>query len=139
MTPKRTNKAIQDLCPAIVQITRRLRRTCWGTNVAKRLCVKSIIFVFILAAPGRAGELSPEQTTAARKLYIGKCAKCHKLYDPARYTDPQWDRWMKRMSDKAKLKPNERELLARYIQESFRHSKASSGRATNGAVSLVGP
>ena len=98
-----------------------------------------ILALSLAAVQAGSGDLSSEEAKAARKLYIGKCAKCHKLYDPGRYTDPQWDRWMKRMGDKARLKPDQRELLARYIQETFRRPQAGAGQNTNLAVSLALP
>ena len=80
-----------------------------------------------------AGCASPEKTTdggdpnqIARKLYIAKCAKCHKFYDPAKYSDADWQMWMGKMSRKARLKPEQRELLSNYIEETFR-----SGNRTN--------
>ena len=54
--------------------------------------------------PGRVSELPVDETTAARKLYVAKCAKCHKFYDPAKYSDEEWQIWMTKMSKKAKLK-----------------------------------
>src|SRR5258706_16126217 len=61
--------------------------------------------------PGGAALLSPEAAASARTLYVAKCAKCHKFYDPAKYNDLQWHTWMTKMSRKAKLKPNETELV----------------------------
>ena len=71
----------------------------------------------MLVAFGSAGAtgLSDPEIKEARKLYISKCAKCHKLYDPANYDDAEWSKWMSKMSKKAKLKPVPAELLARYL------------------------
>ena len=61
-----------------------------------------------------AAELSPKETSDARKIYIAKCAKCHELYNPKAYTDPEWADWMKKMGKKSKLKPEQSQLLVRY-------------------------
>ena len=70
-----------------------------------------------LVAFGAAGAevMSAAEIKEARKLHIAKCAKCHKLYDPAKYDDAEWSKWMTKMSKKAKLKPAQAELLARYL------------------------
>jgi hypothetical protein len=67
------------------------------------------------SSPSQGGELSAVELKAARKIYVAKCAKCHKLHDPAKYTEAEWDEWMVKMNRKAKLKPEQVELLARYI------------------------
>ena len=51
-------------------------------------------------------------------LFRSKCANCHKFYDPARYADAEWDRWMMKMSRKSKLDPVEAALLTRYLAAS---------------------
>ena len=64
--------------------------------------------------------MSDDQRDAARKLYVGKCARCHKFHDPAKYSDKEWREWMNKMSRKAKLKPEQTDLLTRYL-ELYRH------------------
>jgi cytochrome c553 len=64
---------------------------------------------------GGASLLSDDQRSAARKLYVAKCARCHKFYDPARYPDKEWRDWMKKMSRKAKLQPEQEKLLIEYL------------------------
>lgn len=68
--------------------------------------------------------LSLEDTLAGRALYINKCARCHKFYDPANYSAKDWAKWMAKMSRKSKLKPTEQELLVRYL-DLYRPSSAS--------------
>lgn len=67
------------------------------------------------SSPSQGGELSAVEIKSARKIYLGKCAKCHKLYDPANYSPEQWAEWMVKMNSKSKLRPEQAELLARYI------------------------
>jgi len=65
--------------------------------------------------PGADAILSPADAEAGRKLYINKCARCHRFYEPAKYAAGEWETWMLKMSRKAKLKPAQEELLARYL------------------------
>lgn len=63
--------------------------------------------------------LSTEEQARARQLYAAKCARCHKFYDPANYSYSEWQRWMTKMSRKARLKPEQEQLLSRYL-DTFR-------------------
>jgi cytochrome c553 len=56
---------------------------------------------------------------AGRKLYTVKCARCHKFYDPAKYSDEAWHTWMDKMSRKAKLQPDQKQIFSEYL-ETFR-------------------
>ncbi len=65
--------------------------------------------VALLAAPvlGAAGD----PPSPARQLYVRKCAGCHKLYDPARYSEADWDRWLGKMQRKARLNDDQVDQL----------------------------
>jgi hypothetical protein len=76
--------------------------------------------------------LSEQEIAAARKLCVNKCAKCHKFHNPAKYTDDEWRTWMRKMSRKAKLKPEQEELLSRYLAL-FRNA----GPNANGAAAIT--
>jgi len=60
------------------------------------------------------------QKRLAQKLYIAKCAKCHKFYDPAAYSDEEWRTWMHKMSKKAKLSAEQELSLSSYIEATYR-------------------
>jgi hypothetical protein len=81
-----------------------------------------LLCLALFGCAGPAQEIEPQtsETASARKLYIAKCAKCHKFYDPAQYSDEKWQMWMAKMSRKARLKPEQQELLSRYIEDTFR-------------------
>jgi len=79
-------------------------------------------------------DLAGDEPTAARKLYLAKCAKCHKLYDPATYSDEEWSKWMTKMTRKAKLTPEQAQKLSRYIEESFRGHRSSRESAEVTAI-----
>ena len=74
-----------------------------------------ILILFVTAASARAQGLSPSEIKEARTIYLGKCAKCHKLHDPLRYTDAEWDIWMRKMNRKARLSPKQAALLSQYL------------------------
>ena len=66
-------------------------------------------------AAAQAAGLSPEELKDAGKLYTTKCMRCHKSYEPAVYSQKEWDSWMGKMRKKAKLTPGQEQLLARYL------------------------
>ena len=76
---------------------------------------------------GNAAELSPSQLKEARKIYIGKCAKCHELYEPKGYNNADWDMWMLKMKKKSKLKDEQFELLKEYTA-SLRSGATGTGK-----------
>jgi hypothetical protein len=71
---------------------------------------------FLAVGAGKAADLSSGDEQSAHKLYVVKCAKCHELYDPNKYTDPEWSAWMLKMKKKSKLKQEQFELLDRYMK-----------------------
>lgn len=97
-----------------------------------------VLHVFLLTLAGcsaqaGAGDFSPPPTSqdfteAGRKLYVAKCARCHKFHDPANYSDTKWREWMEKMSKKAKLTPDQKQILSEYL-ETFR-----AGTRTNTSV-----
>jgi mono/diheme cytochrome c family protein len=78
------------------------------------------------AGPAVAKDLSSNESAAGQKLYVAKCAKCHKFYDPAKYSEADWQMWMTKMSKKAKLKPQQAAELSRYIAENLRTPKGGT-------------
>lgn len=80
-----------------------------------RVALLVLALTLLGSSPSRGGELSPVDLKDARKLYVGKCAKCHKLHNPEKYSDKNWDEWMVKMAKKSKLSADEAKLLARYI------------------------
>ena len=72
------------------------------------------------AGPNKTIDGAQNETASARKLYVAKCAKCHKFYDPKKYSDEEWHKWMRKMSKKSKLTPEQEALLSQYIDETYR-------------------
>lgn len=89
----------------------------------RRLRYFYLVCLLCAGAAVKAAERAGEPDQAIRKLYLVKCAKCHKLYDPAKYSDQRWQVWMNKMSQKAKLQPDQKEQLVRYIEEALRAPK----------------
>lgn len=72
--------------------------------------------VFLAACSSLAGvELSPAESRLAKKLYLSKCSKCHEFYNPGDYSEPDWRSWLQKMRKKSKLKPEQFDLLSRYL------------------------
>lgn len=70
-----------------------------------------------------AGDFSQQDLANAEKLYRNRCAKCHKMYDPAKYTTQQWDIWMDKMGKKARLKGSQKEAVVEYVETTFRKAR----------------
>ena len=77
----------------------------------------SLLFIAlaVLIQSANAGEWSANDLAAARAIYVAKCAKCHRFYEPTKYAEPDWRAWMIKMNKKSKLKPPQSELLNRYL------------------------
>jgi hypothetical protein len=87
-----------------------------------------LIFLLALAGcasppPLAAAAPSADPLAQGHQIYVAKCAKCHKFYDPAKYSDHEWNVWMKKMSRKARLKPEQEQALNQYINETLRPRK----------------
>ncbi len=87
------------------------------------VCIVIVALAGIL--PAGASDLTPKQQREAQEIYDIKCAKCHKFYPPADYSQADWDMWMKKMSRKSKLKRSQDELLSKYLQ-SFREKNITA-------------
>jgi cytochrome c553 len=86
----------------------------------------------------RGDDLSSKDLEAARKIYVAKCAKCHRFHDPKNYSDSAWQGWMGTMSRRSKLKPDEERLLTRYL-EAYRAGEVAGKPQERSRTSLAGP
>ncbi len=59
-------------------------------------------------------ELTPE-LAAGKSLYENSCAKCHKLYEPTKFTKEEWQPILVRMQKKAKLDDTNMASITNYI------------------------
>jgi mono/diheme cytochrome c family protein len=70
-----------------------------------------IVMVFAFAAV----QVLADDIVAGKKLYTGKCARCHKFYDPTAYDATKWNKWMQKMKLKAKLNDVQYQQLTNYV------------------------
>ncbi len=82
---------------------------------ARRLTTCLVVGALATVAARAAGPASAD-LAAGKKLYTGKCARCHKLYEPSRYDDKAWESWMLKMRDKARLSDEQYRQLTAYIE-----------------------
>lgn len=59
-------------------------------------------------------ELTPE-LAEGKNLYENSCAKCHKLYEPAKFSKDEWAPILVRMQKKAKLDDVKMASITNYI------------------------
>jgi len=69
------------------------------------------------ARPPNTAGLSSQEIETAAKICTAKCVRCHELHNPAAYSDPEWLSWSAKMTRKARLQPEQAELLWRYLGE----------------------
>ncbi|AWK04936.1 cytochrome C [Flavobacterium crocinum] len=66
------------------------------------------------AEPSKTVALTPE-LEAGKSMYENNCAKCHKLYDPKKFTKEEWSPILVRMGKKAKLDETQLASVTDYI------------------------
>jgi hypothetical protein len=60
-------------------------------------------------------DLSLKDVASARQIYVAKCAKCHRFYEPMQYSPDDWRLWMRKMVQKSKLNSQKADLLNQYL------------------------
>ena len=81
----------------------------------RTLLLGSFIALAVAHPAESADELTVKEISTARKIYVAKCAKCHRFYDPKDYSQPDWRKWMDAMERKSKLKTQDADALRRYL------------------------
>jgi hypothetical protein len=99
-----------------------------GLKGSDRFWAALLTLVLPLLLAGCAGSLTitnlpGDANDPARQLYIVKCAKCHKFYDPARYSPADWSAWMAKMSRKAKLTSEQEKQINDYVDTNLRNGR----------------
>ncbi len=82
--------------------------------------VWTVCFFAHVTAAASFADLTAEELAKAQKLYTAKCARCHRLYDPRRYDDENWEKWMGKMRKKSHLGEDQYTLLRSYTEQ-LRH------------------
>jgi hypothetical protein len=60
---------------------------------------------------------------AGRKLYIQKCAGCHTLYLPEKYTTAEWHHWVDEMTKKVSLDTLEKQHILQYLSRGNQNTR----------------
>jgi hypothetical protein len=81
-----------------------------------RLCLITFLAIALCGNGAAAETWDPTGKEKAKKLYLLKCAKCHRLYDSKSYDDAQWSEWMVKMKKKAHLDNGQYELILHYLE-----------------------
>lgn len=102
---------LTSLCAVVLAVT---AFGCRTTTDAVKASPKPTLRLDARPTP-RAG-LSAEEIRKGAKLSLGKCVRCHQLYDPTAYQDSEWRSWIAKMSKKAHLNHDQAELLSRYFE-----------------------
>lgn len=67
----------------------------------------------------RAGSRWPDSSEASlkrgRRLFVDRCSGCHSLVLPREHSEEEWVEWLDAMQERARLTPQERELVLRYL------------------------
>ena len=63
----------------------------------------------------KATEAKPEELAEGKSLYENSCARCHKLYEPKKFTQEEWKPILVRMQKKAKLDDVNMASITNYI------------------------
>lgn len=66
-----------------------------------------------------------EDVEAGRKAYVRSCARCHRLYDPGRYSEAAWREWAIKMRARMRMTDDAFEQMMRYA-ESVRMATVSN-------------
>lgn len=59
--------------------------------------------------------LTPEEIAQGKTLYENNCAKCHKLFAPADFTQKKWEPILARMQKKARMDDAQMTVISSYI------------------------
>ena len=84
----------------------------------KMAASKSTPVVVVEAAPKKSEvEVNNAVMVASgQKLFVGKCARCHALKDPALYTKQEWVGHVNEMAPKANATDDEKAQILAYVQ-----------------------
>jgi cytochrome c5 len=72
----------------------------------------------------------PEELKAGHTIYTSKCNRCHRNFDVSEFSEKKWVHEIDDMSPKAKLTPEEKLKLTKYLL-AYRESKEKDKLKTN--------
>ena len=106
MTPRSTRAAV------------RLVRAAAGAALLALGCAGALeypIAADVQWSQQQGSAVTIEDLTTGRSVYVQKCAGCHNLYRPAKYTPARWPDLVAKMSKRSKLAGEEQRLIASYL------------------------
>lgn len=56
-----------------------------------------------------------ENLTKGRETFVKKCASCHHLYNPTKFSEQKWSVILKKMQKKAKISDAQTKLIYDYL------------------------
>ncbi len=59
--------------------------------------------------------ISVADLEAGRSRYVARCTSCHRARSPARYPPDRWGAHLDKMAERARLSPDDRDLILRYL------------------------
>jgi cytochrome c5 len=65
----------------------------------------------IVAMQQKVPDITLVRAKQGYQLYSQKCASCHRLYQPGKYSVSQWNRTLPKMFPKAKITDTEQQVL----------------------------
>ncbi len=89
--------------------------------------MKNVHWIFLLLMAGCAPalyvpdprdatpEASLQELVKGREIYTERCARCHSLYLPDRFSTAQWKAALDRMQPRARIDSTEKELILKMI------------------------
>lgn len=88
------------------------------------VCLIGFVFAFSCTSALYIPSSDQETTTASlsdlnagRKCYIQKCAGCHTLYLPEKYTKEDWCHWVEKMALQVPLDSLEKAQILKYLNK----------------------
>lgn len=80
----------------------------------KRGALFIILMTFVIVSSALAAEKRP--LTEGERLYRSKCASCHRLLPPKKYSDEKWEEYVIKYGKK--IKEEERQKILEYLKGS---------------------
>ena len=60
-------------------------------------------------------EVTLQQLTEGRSLYVNSCGSCHSLHLPSEFTKERWLQEINEMQERAKINDSEKQLILNYL------------------------
>lgn len=117
----------QDFLFLLLQKTKSMRKNKLTLIVALMglaivSCSKKSAAPAVVETPkAEAAKVDVSEATIAegKSIYEASCAKCHKLFSPAKHTKEEWTGVLNRMAPKARINEQQKNLVYVYLTNSL--------------------